>query len=44
MSSIPVAGPGICVVRNNMKEARNRGEPGGIKMRLTAMILKINIG
>lgn len=35
MSSIPVAGPGIGIVRNNMKEARKRGEPQGMALPLT---------
>ena len=32
MASIPVAGPGIGVVRNNMKDARNYGQSRGMAL------------
>ncbi|MDU4150907.1 MAG: polymorphic toxin type 44 domain-containing protein [Enterobacteriaceae bacterium] len=35
MSAIPIAGPGIGIVRNNMKDAHNHGEPRDMALPLT---------
>lgn len=35
MSAIPIAGPGIGIVRNNMKDAYNHGEPRDMALPLT---------
>lgn len=35
MSAIPIVGPGIGIVRNNMKDAHNHGEPRDMALPLT---------